>query len=570
MLSSLHIRNLAVVATADLEFADGLSVMTGETGAGKSILVDALALALGARGEARLVRSDAPRAEISAVFDAATLPESARAWLAEQSLEQDEDCVVRRVVTAEGRSRGFINDQPVSMQSLRDLGERLLDLCGQQAHLLLRHAGAQRELLDQFGGHTHLVEGMQLAHAEWRRAHDELDAHDVASRDREQRAELLQFQVQELAGLDLRPGEYAELEQLQRVLGAGQRLETGLQDALTALYEAEEGSAQQILGRAAQNLHELANTDPDIGPAARLAEEAGVLVSEAATAIRERLAGLNHDPEREAEVSQRLSDARALARKHRVEPDALPALHAQLATEFDSITHSETRRAELAGVLAIRESALQDAATGLSAARHAAAAGLGKQVTEQMQALGMPGGRFEVELRPRDNGEIGAHGAETVAFIVAANPGQAGGPLARVASGGELSRISLALQVAARKKKGLAPTLIFDEVDTGVGGRVAEMVGQQLRALAGRGQVLCVTHLPQVASQADNHFRVSKHTDSGQTSTAVVALDTGERVEELARMLGGLKITQRTRDHAREMLAAAETRDEPQLAQQDS
>ena len=411
---------------------------------------------------------------------------------------------------------------------------------------------------------------MQLAHAEWRRARDELDAHDVASRDREQRAELLQFQVQELTGLDLQPGEYAELEQLHRVLGASQRLETGLQDALTALYEADEGSAQQILGRAAQNLHELANTDPDIGPAARLAEEAGVLVSEAATAIRERLAGLSHDPEREAEVSQRLSDARALARKHRVEPDALPALHAQLATELDSITHSETRRAELAGVLAIRESALQDAATGLSAARHAAAAGLGKQVTEQMQALGMPGGRFEVELRPRDNGEPGAHGAETVAFIVAANPGQAGGPLARVASGGELSRISLALQVAARKKKGLAPTLIFDEVDTGVGGRVAEMVGQQLRALAGRGQVLCVTHLPQVASQADNHFRVSKHTDSGQTSTAVVALDTGERVEELARMLGGLKITQRTRDHAREMLAAAETRDEPQLAQQDS
>ncbi len=560
MLRNLHIRNLAVVAAADLEFADGLSVMTGETGAGKSILVDALALALGARGEARLVRSGAPRADISAVFDADSLPPGARAWLADQSLDLDEDCVVRRVVTAEGRSRGFINDQPVSMQSLRELGEQLLDLCGQQAHLQLRHAAAQRELLDQFGGHAGLADAMRLAHADWRRARDELAAHDEGVRDREQRAELLSFQVQELADLDLQAGEYPELEQLQRVLGASQRIETGLQEALTTLYEADDGTAQQLLARAARNLAELAATDPAISPAAGLVEEANVLVGEAATAVRERLAGLDHEPAREAEVSQRLADARTLARKHRVEAEELPGLQATLAAELDSITHSATTRVELADALAAREAERRDAATALSAARQAAAARLGAQVTEQMQALGMPGGRFEVALQPRDAGDTGAHGAETVAFMVAANPGQAGGPLARVASGGELSRISLALQVAAREK-GRAATLIFDEVDTGVGGRVAEMVGQQLHALADRGQVLCVTHLPQVASQADHHFRVSKHTDGKDTTTAVLPLDQGERVEELARMLGGLKITKRTRDHAREMLAAAELRE---------
>jgi DNA repair protein RecN (Recombination protein N) len=281
------------------------------------------------------------------------------------------------------------------------------------------------------------------------------------------------------------------------------------------------------------------------------------LVGEAATVVRERLAGLDHDPAREAEVSQRVADARALARKHRVDPDALPALQARLEGELDSITHGETRRAELIAALEAANSALHAAAAALTSARQAAAARLGQQVTEQMQALGMPGGRFEVELPLREHS---AHGAETVAFVVAANPGQAGGPLARVASGGELSRISLALQVAAREK-GRAATLIFDEVDTGVGGRVAEMVGQQLHALAGRGQVLCVTHLPQVASQADHHFRVSKHTDGSQTTTAVLPLDQAERVEELARMLGGLKITQRTRDHAREMLAAADVRE---------
>lgn len=560
MLTSLHIRNLAVVAATDVEFADGLTVMTGETGAGKSILVDALALALGARGEARLVRDGAARAEISAVFDAAALPGSARHWLTEQSLDIDDHCVVRRVVTAEGRSRGFINDQPVSMQSLRELGEQLLDLCGQQAHLQLRHAAAQRELLDQYGGHTQLVDAMQRAFREWRQARDALATHDEAQRNGKQRAELLGFQVQELEALDLQPGEYAELEQLHRILGASQRIEAGLREALFALYEADDGAAQQVLGRTARALVDLAETDPGIEAAARMTEEASVLASEAAAALRERLAALEHDPAQEAQVSQRIADARTLARKHRVEPDELPAIQRQLAAELDSLTGGEFRRTELAEALAASEAALQQAADGLTQARRKAATRLGKQVTEYMRALGMPGGSFGVELEARDDGDITRHGAESISFTVTTNPGQPGGPLARIASGGELSRISLALQVAARQQAGAA-TLVFDEVDTGVGGRVAEMVGQQLHTLAQRSQVLCVTHLPQVASQGDHHFRVVKATAGGETTTAVVPLEPAARVEELARMLGGMKITQRTRDHAKEMLAAAELRE---------
>lgn len=560
MLTSLHIRNLAVVAAADVEFDSGLTVMTGETGAGKSILVDALGLALGARGEARLVRAGAARAEISATFEGTALPVHAQGWLREHSLDTEDDCVVRRVVTAEGRSRGFINDQPVSMQSLRELGEQLLDLCGQQAHLQLRHASAQRDMLDEFGGHAALANAMRTAHGQWQQARDALDAHEEAQRDGEQRAELLQFQVQELQALDLQPGEYAELDQLQRVLGAGQRIETGLQEALTTLYDADDGSAQQALGRTGQALAELADTDPAVGPAARLVEEANVLVGEAAAAIRERLANLDHDPGREAEVSQRLADARTLARKHRVEPDALPGLLSGLAADLDGITNSESRREELQAALTAAETAARESATALSKARKKAAARLSKQVTESMQALGMPGGRFSVTLEPRDAGQYSAHGAEVVSFMVAANPGQGSGPLARVASGGELSRISLALQVAARDK-GRAATLVFDEVDTGVGGGVAEIVGHQLHALAGSGQVLCVTHLPQVASQGDHHLRVSKATDGKQTRTAVVPLTEAERIEEVARMLGGVKITDRTREHAQEMLAAAELRE---------
>lgn len=559
MLSSIRIRNLAVVAAADLDFSSGFSVMTGETGAGKSILVDALALALGARAEGRLVRTGAERAEVAAIFDRDSLPIEAQSWLAEQDLDTAEDCVMRRTLSAEGRSRGFINGQPVTMQSLRELGEKLVDICGQQAYLGLRHPAAQRQLLDQFGGHQQALDRVAAAFSAWRRDRAALETHDQANRDREQRMDLLSFQCQELTALALQTGEYAQLQTEHRVLSASQRIEAGLGEVLTGLYEGESASAQDLLARCEHQLTSLAETDPELAPTAGILRDAGVLVSEAAAAVRDRLNGLEHDPAREEQVGQRLADARDLARKHRIEPEELPALHERLTAELDNFSSSAEQREKLVEQLAADAEALTAAAAKLSRARKKAATRLAREVTAQMHDLGMPGGEFAVQLPGRDSTEPSPHGAEGVAFQVTTNPGQAPGPLAKVASGGELSRLSLALQVAAISGNATG-TLVFDEVDSGVGGRVAEMIGQQLRALGQNAQVLCVTHLPQVASQGNHHFRVSKRTKAGETSTAVEPLSPAQRVEELARMLGGLKITSRTREHAEEMLSAAKVR----------
>lgn len=559
VLTSIHIRNLAVVAVVDLEFDAGFSVLTGETGAGKSILVDALALALGARAEGRLVRRGAARAEVSVVFERSRLPAAACDWLREQQLDSDEECVVRRTLTPEGRSRGFINGQPATMQSLREFGELLVDICGQQAYLGLRHASAQRELLDQFGGHSELVATVQTRFEEWRQCRDALAAIDLDHSEREQRAELLGFQCRELEALDLAPGEYPELEATHRRLAASQRIEAGLTEVLNLLYEAEQASAQDIVARCEQELTGLADSDADIAPAAEMLGSASVLIGEAAAAVRARLQAVEHDPELEAQVGQRIADARELARKHRVTPAELPELRQRLARELADLRGGEGQRERLEEQLAARADELRAAAAELSQARQSAAPALSAEVTARMRELGMPDGNFEVLLRPVDGPEPGCHGAETLAFSVAVNAGQPAGPMAKVASGGELSRLSLALQVAAMGPS-RAGTLVFDEVDAGVGGRVAELVGQLLRALGQQAQVLCVTHLPQVASQAGNHFRVAKHTRDGVTTTAVDALAGAERVEELARMLGGLKITKRTLDHAREMLAAADIR----------
>jgi len=559
MLSSIRIHNLAVVAAAELEFSNGFSVMTGETGAGKSILVDALALALGARAEGRLVRTGAKRAEVAAVFDRDKLPVEAQRWLAEQDLDTTDDCIVRRTLSPEGRSKGFINGQPVTMQSLRELGEKLVDICGQQAYLGLRHPAAQRELLDQFGGHHRELDRVAAAFDAWRRVSAELEAHDQTNRDREQRMELLSFQCQELTGLALQPDEFPQLMLEHQILAASQRIEAGLGEVLAGLYEGESASAQDLLARCEQQLSSLAETDPELAPTAALLRDAGVLVSEAATAVRNRLNGLEHDPRREEQVGQRLADARDLARKHRIEPDELPALHDRLSAELENFSSSAEQREQLVAQLTANADALKSAASKLSRARKKAATRLSKEVTAQMHDLGMPGGEFGVELPSRDSADPSPHGAEGVAFQVRTNPGQAPGPLAKVASGGELSRLSLALQVAAISASRTG-TLVFDEVDTGVGGRVAELVGQQLRALGQNAQVLCVTHLPQVASQGNHHFMVSKRTVEGETSTAVEALSPKQRVEELARMLGGLKITSRTREHAEEMLSAAKIR----------
>ncbi|RMF96792.1 MAG: DNA repair protein RecN [Gammaproteobacteria bacterium] len=555
MLQSLRVRNLAVIDTIELEFSGGLTVLTGETGAGKSILVDALALALGQRADSRVLRAGSDRCEIAAVFGVE--PGSAlQRWLEEQDLEAGEECLLRRVITAEGRSRGYLNGQPVTMQTLQTAGEHLLEICGQQAHQRLRHRAAQRELLDHFGGHRALLGELQQAHAAWRTAGERLAALSGDEAELAARQELLGFQLRELEALNLADGEYEALAREARRLDHATRIAEGLQASLDAAYAGDEFSAHALAARSRRQVEALAELDPELeGPAGLLAE-AEVLLVEAAEGLRQGLARNEYDPQRAQAVADRVAEARALARKHLCEPGELPAVRERLSGELAGLAGRDQQLGEAEVALARCRAQLLAAADRLTRAREAAAKALAKAVTENMQQLGMAGGRFAVRLDALPEDRVSAQGAERVEFLVTTNPGQPPGPLSRVASGGELSRIGLALQVVAAGD-GLARTLVFDEVDAGVGGATADIVGRQLGRLAGESQVLCVTHLPQVACHADQHIRVSKLSDGQRSHTRVTALTREERVEEIARMLGGLNLTARSRAHAREMLQAA-------------
>ncbi len=560
MLSQLHVRNLAVIDAAELEFRQGLTVLTGETGAGKSILVDALALALGARADSKAVRNGAERCEISATFMLTETDQALRAWLCDRDLDAEDECLVRRVVTREGRSRGYINGQPVTMQSLQQAGEQLLDICGQQAHQSLRHRARQREILDQFGGQIALTKQVATAHAEWSRAEEAHRALAAAGDEASARQELLGFQLAELQRLDLRAGEFAELEQTVQRLSHSAQIQSSLHSAVQRLYEAEE-SVQGQLGHTRGELEATASLDSGITPALALLSEAETLIGEATDTLRSRLDDNAHDPAELERIEQRVADTRQLARKHQCEPEELVDRQARLAAELNDLEGRKDRLEVSAETAARALTYLQELAGELTTRRRAAAKQLAEKVTSNMARLGMSGGQFSVGIQTPAGESIHAYGADEVEYQVAANPGQAAGALARVASGGELSRISLALQVVALGGESIG-TRIFDEVDAGVGGGVAEIVGEQLRQLSTQAQVLCVTHLPQVASHAHTHLRVSKVTDGRSTRTTVTELQPDERVEEIARMLGGVEITAKTRAHAREMLKLARSKRE--------
>lgn len=563
VLHHLLIRNLAVVDEVEVEPGSGLTVLTGETGAGKSILVDALALALGERADSDAVRPGAERAEVTASF--AVTGGTAATWLAEHDLEDSEsdNCVVRRIVTPEGRSRGYINGNPVPMQLLRELGARLVDICGQQAHQSLGRADTQRVILDQHGGHLTLLSEVRAAHDEWHQLQAERDELDAARADQQARLELLRFQVAELDTLNAQPGEFAEVEVAQRLAANSARLLSGVGAVLANLYEGnadDQPTAQDLLSAARNELTDLSELDPELRAAATLLSEAEIQVSEAADALRhyllrDELAGADL-PALEARLSALLETAR----KHRVDPRELDTLATELRAQLESIESADDRLDALTARARAAEQRLQVLCDKLSQQRRKAAKKLEQRVVAHIHDLGMPEGDFRIALQTLE--APGPQGQERVEFQVSLNPGMRIGPLTKIASGGELSRVSLAVQVAASTQSA-TPTLIFDEVDAGVGGGTADIVGMQLRGLAGASQVLCVTHLPQVASKGHGHFRVSKLTDGKATRTRVVALNREERVDELARMLGGLEITERTRAHAEEMLDSA---DRPQQA----
>ena len=552
MLTRIHIRDFAIIDELELELGPGLTALTGETGAGKSILLDALGLVLGDRADSQAVRPGAERAEIDVEFDLADSA-GAGAWLADNDLDADGDCALRRVVGADGRSRGYINGRKVPLNLMRELGEQLVDIHGQHEHQSLLRRDAQRALLDHFGGHADALAAVAETHGEWREARARLERLGSDRGDRAERLDLLRYQVDELERLNLVEGELEELDAEQRRLANADRLIAASQGALAALYD-DDRSAHGLLAAAADAIEPVTEHDPRLASAGELIANALIQCDEAATALRDHAAGAELDPERLSEVDARLSAVHELARKHRVEPERLLETASRLRGELDELEHADERAAELEREVEALESRYRERAATLHEARRTAAEALGKQITAAMQALGMEGGAFECAVRAAEDARPGPNGHDEIEFRVSANPGQPLAPLRRVASGGELSRISLAIQIIGSGRAGI-PTQIFDEVDAGVGGHVAATVGDRLRALGEQRQVLCVTHLAQVAASAHGHLQISKSARDGATRTSLRPLGNDERIEEIARMLGGRRITDQSRAHARELLA---------------
>jgi len=556
MLTELVVADLGVIAGVSLVLEPGMTALTGETGAGKSILVDAVLLALGGRAAADAVRHGAERAEITATFDVAGNAE-ARSWLAAQSLDGDDEIILRRTVGTDGRSRCFVNGQALPAQVVRELGALLIDIHGQQEFLSLVRRDAQRRLVDEHGDLEPLLVPVRESAEEWRRLSREHARLAGAAQERGSRLELLRYQVGELEALGLEPGEVESLAEEQSRLANRGRLAEATRAALALAYEADGADAHAVASRAASQLRTAVAIDPALGGPLRMLEDSIITLKESASELSAYLESLDVDPRRQDWVERRVAAIEELARKHRIEPPGLAAQLAALTAELAALENSEIVLSDLQRRLAEARSRYDAAAAALSKARRKAAAGLASSVTSLMALLGMPGGRFAIEVAPGTDGDPSPEGNDEVAFLVSANPGQPVKPVAKVASGGELSRISLAVQVAAAHDSART-CMIFDEVDAGVGGAVAEMVGRQLAELGRRGQVLCVTHLAQVASQADHQVRVSKITDGRSSRMTVAELNAAERVEELARMLGGVEITRKARDHAREMLRSAE------------
>lgn len=548
MLRSLSIRDFVIVDQLELDFGSGFGALTGETGAGKSILLDALGLALGGRGEAGMVRVGRERADVIAEFD---LPEGdgLRDWLGEQALPLEEGCVLlRRTIDVNGRSRAWINGVVVTLAQLRAAGEWLADIHGQHAHHALLRADAQRVLLDAQAGAQALVAEVGARYREWQRlARLRLEAeNDSASSARER--ELLAWQLQELDELAFDADEWGEINAEHGRLAHAAGLMEGADETLDALGEGEVAVCS-VLRHLDARIASLADIDPGLGDVRELLASAAIQADEALHALRRYRDRLDLDPQRLNEIERRIAAVTDMARKYRVSVDALPELREQWKARLETLEASADPE-RLAADEARARKDYDAAAERLSAARRPAAEVLSREITEAMQTLAMAGGRFEVALEPCDPG---ASGVENVEFRVAANPGQTLRSLAKVASGGELSRIGLAIQVMTSRASE-TPTLIFDEVDVGIGGRVAEIVGKLLARLGESRQVMCVTHLPQVAACADWQWRIAKREQAGETVSEVTPLDREGRVEEIARMLGGVNITSTTREHAAEML----------------
>lgn len=548
MLTHLQVSDFTLVNQLKLDFRAGLTVLTGETGAGKSILLDALGLALGDRAEADKVRAGAERAEVTACFDIGRLTHVQR-WLQEADMQADE-CIVRRVVTSEGRSRAYINGQLVTLTQLRALGDRLLDIHSQHEHQSLLQSATHRRLLDDFGQHQAQVEEVKVAFTHWQALQSTRDQVSNNSAELDARYQLLSYQVGELDQLGLADGEVETLENRQRQLANAAQIQQSCQVVADICTEGE-NSVLDRLHHSLQLIHNLPYKSARLAEVETMLQSALIQVEEGSRELQQEMSGKDDQDESLQEIEQRLSAIYDIARKHRVAPEDLAKLYEQLAQELQGLQCGDERLAELDAECAVALQRYNDLAAKLSAQRAKVAKALAKAVSQQLTSLAMAHSRFEIALTSVE--EPSRWGAETVEFLISTIPGQPARTLAKVASGGELSRISLAIQVVVAKTS-IIPTLVFDEVDAGIGGATGDVVGHMLRQLGESTQVLCVTHLAQVASKAHHHLRVEKTVSKKAAATSITMLEGEAKVLEIARMMGGAVDSQQSLAHAREML----------------
>ena len=553
MLAQLTISNFAIVRELEIDFHSGMTAITGETGAGKSIAIDALGLCLGGRAEADMVRAGAARADLCARFSLKDTPAALR-WLEANQLEDGRECLLRRAISSDGRSRGFINGTAVPLSQLRELGQLLIQVHGQHAHQLLVKPEYQKSLLDGYAGEYDLARQMAGHYRQWHQSCRELAQHQQQSQERAARAELLQYQLKELNEFNPQAGEYEQIdEEYKRLANSGQLLTTS-QNALAILADSEEVNLQSQLYAAKQLVTELAGMDSKLSGLLDMLEDASIQLTEASDELRHYCDRLDMDPNRLFELEQRLSRQISLARKHHVSPEALPQFHQSLLEEQQQLDDQADSLETLNLAVSRHHQLALESAQQLHVRRVAYARELSELITESMHSLSLPHGLFAIDVSFEER-HLTAEGADRVEFRVTTNPGQPLQPIAKVASGGELSRISLAMQVITARKME-TPALIFDEVDTGISGPTAAVVGKLLRQLGESTQVMCVTHLPQVAGCGHHHFFVSKETDGAMTETRMQPLDKRARLQELARLLGGSEITRHALANAKELLAA--------------
>lgn len=553
MLAQLTISNFAIVRELEIDFHSGMTAITGETGAGKSIAIDALGLCLGGRAEADMVRRGASRADLCARFALKDTP-AAQRWLEENQLESGRECLLRRVISTDGRSRGFINGTAVPLSQLRELGQLLIQIHGQHAHQLLTKPEHQKTLLDGYTGEYALTQLMAGHYRQWHQSCRELAQHQQQSQERAARADLLQYQLKELNEFCPQQGEFEQIdEEYRRLANSGQLLST-CQHALTVMADGEEANLQSQLYAAKQLVGELVGMDDKLSSVLDMLEEASIQLSEATDELRHYNDRLDLDPNRLFKLEQRISRQISLARKHQITPEELPAFYQALLEEQRLLDDSAGSLESLSQTMVEHHQLALETARQLHAARQRSANELTRLITESMHSLSMPHGVFAIDIA-FDERHLTAEGADRIEFRVTTNPGQPLQPIAKVASGGELSRIALAIQVITARKME-TPALIFDEVDVGISGPTAAVVGKLLRQLGESTQVMCVTHLPQVAGCGHHHFIVCKETDGEMTETHMHPLDKRARLQELARLLGGSEVTRNTLANAKELLAA--------------